>query len=99
SKAAEGLARKAYARAVSLCVAESPDRGPHVLPDRRVIAVGCTAAVLSSKPRRGPHQCYVCAQTADGLAHYELTLSKGRRNRSGEDAAVSRLLLQAIADA
>ncbi|CAM9743791.1 unnamed protein product [Ectocarpus sp. 6 AP-2014] len=98
-EAAEGLARNAYARAVSLCVAESPDRGPHVLPDRRVIAVGCTAAVLSSKPRRGPHQCYVCAQTADGLAHYELTLSKGRRDRSGEDAAVSRLLLQAIADA
>eukprot|EP00752_Nemacystus_decipiens_P018478 g16568.t1 len=98
-EAAEGLARDAYARAVSLCVAGSPSRGPHVLPERRVMGVGCTAAVVSSRPRKGLHHCFVCVQTADGLAHYELNLDKGRRDRSGEDAAVSKVIVQAIAEA
>ncbi|CAN0383707.1 unnamed protein product, partial [Hapterophycus canaliculatus] len=81
SSAAEGLARDAYARAVSLSVAGSPELGPHVLPERRVIGVGCAAAVVSSRPRRGLHHCFVCAQTEEGLAHYELNLAKGRRDR------------------
>eukprot|EP00903_Cladosiphon_okamuranus_P013749 g12799.t2 len=98
-EAAEGLARDAYARAVSLCVAGSPAQGPHVLSDRRVIGVGCTAAVVSSRPRRGLHHCFVCAQTADGLAHYVLDLDKGRRDRFGEDTAVSKVIVQAIAEA
>ncbi|CAM9210280.1 unnamed protein product [Scytosiphon promiscuus] len=98
-EAAEGLARDAYARAVSLSVAGSPDLGLHVLPERRVVGVGCTAAVVSSRPRRGLHHCFVCAQTAEGLVHYELNLAKGRRDRFGEDNAVSRVLLQAIAEA
>eukprot|EP00904_Undaria_pinnatifida_P000511 jgi/Undpi1/10460/HiC_scaffold_29.g12910.m1 len=96
-EAAEGLARDAYARAVALCVAGS-DAGPQALLDKRVVGVGSTAAVVSSSPKRGQHRCFVCTQTKDGFAHYELNMAKGRRDRSGEDNAVSRVVLQAIAE-
>lgn len=79
-QAAEGLARDAYVRAVALCVAGS-DRGTRALLDKRVVGVGSTAAVVSSSPKRGLHRCFVCTQTAEGIAHYELNLAKGRRDR------------------
>ena len=81
-QAAEGLARDAYARAVALCVAGS-DAGPQALLDKRVVGVGSTAAVVSSSPKRGQHRCFVCTQTKDGFAHYELNMAKGRRDRRG----------------
>lgn len=80
TKAAEGLARDAYARAVALCVAGS-DRGPRALVDKRIVGVGSTAAVVSSRTKTGLHRCFVCTRTAQGFAHYELNLAKGRRDR------------------
>ncbi|CAM9302002.1 unnamed protein product, partial [Sphacelaria rigidula] len=77
---AESLARAAYARAVGLCVAGS-NRGTHAISDAGVIGVGCTAVVASSKPKKGSHRCFVCAQTHDGITHYQLFLAKGHRNR------------------
>lgn len=79
-QAAEGLARDAYARAIALCVAGS-DKGPHVLPEKNVIGVGCTAAVATSRPKRGSHRCFVCTKTNDGVTHYRLDLAKGQRDR------------------
>lgn len=59
------------------------DEGPNALSDKAIIGVGCTAVVTSSRPRLGLHRCFVCTQTRDGLAHYQLYLSKGRRDRCG----------------
>ncbi|KAG5184315.1 hypothetical protein JKP88DRAFT_348454 [Tribonema minus] len=60
------------------------------------LGVGATAALASTQPKRGDHRCHVAACGAAGTTLYSLTLAKGRRDRAGEDAVVSRLVLRAV---
>ncbi len=86
--AALGLARAAYFRATRLREG-----------DARVIGVSCAATIATDRPKRGDHRCHVCVYDAAGWRAASLTFRKGLRNRDGEEAAVSRLLLNAIAEA
>ena len=81
------LARAAYFRAVDLRSGDSP-----------VAGVACTATIATDRPKRGEHRCHVAVHHATGWAVSSLTLAKGQRDRSGEDAVVSRLILNAIAE-
>jgi hypothetical protein len=95
-EAAVALAREAYSRAMHLSVTE---HGLTLSAAAPVLGVGCTAAVASTRPKRGEHRCHVAAYSSAGVATYSLRLAKGRRDRAGEDAVVSRLVLRAVFEA
>ena len=85
------MARASHRRALELREGDAP-----------VIGVACTATIATDRTKRGEHNCAVATSTGrpgseDGEAVYTLTLSKGSRDRAGEEEVVSRLLLHAIA--
>ena len=87
AETARSLARAAYFRAVDLRSGNSP-----------VAGVACTATIATDRLKRGEHRCHVAVYHATGYAVISLTLAKGRRDRSGEDDVVSRLILNGIAE-
>jgi hypothetical protein len=64
-----------------------------------VIGLACTATIVTDRPKRGEHRAHVCAWTAEKIIHHSLHLQKGARDRKGEEHLVSRLLLNALAEA
>ncbi|MFT5530971.1 MAG: nicotinamide mononucleotide (NMN) deamidase PncC [Candidatus Poriferisodalaceae bacterium] len=62
-----------------------------------VAGVGCTAALVTDRPKRGDHRAHVCVATSTNVATWSITLDKGRRDRTGEDRVVADLVLRAIA--
>ena len=85
---AEKLANAAFARAIALGE-----------PKSNAVGLGCTAALISDRPHKGNHRCYICVRTEKGLHSLALTLAKGCRDRVGEDSLVSRCMLYALATA
>lgn len=86
--AALSLARAAYRRATLLRDCATP-----------VWGVSCTATIATDRPKRGDHRCHVSVYSATGWETSSLTFVKGLRDRDGEDAVVSALILNSIADA
>ena len=82
------LARAAYRRALEQREGQEP-----------VVGLACTASIATDRPKRGEHRCSVAVWDSTGLTTYNLTLAKGERDRAGEEAVVSRLVLQALAGA
>jgi len=82
------LARAAFKRAVALTPVGTP-----------IVGLAATCALVSDSPKRGQHRCCVVAHTASQVLEYSVTLRKGARSRLHEDALVSRVVLQALADA
>jgi hypothetical protein len=68
-------------------------------PDTRIGGVGCTAALVTDRPKRGEHRAHVAVATDGSIASWSLTLDKGARDRSGEDRVVADMVLRAIATA
>lgn len=68
-------------------------------PSHRAVGFGCTAALATQRLRRGEHRCFIAVHTRKGTHSVALTLAKGARSRSLEDAVVARCVLQAIATA
>lgn len=64
-----------------------------------VIGLACTATIVTDRPKRGEHRAHICAWTAEQIVHYSLHLYKGARDRKGEERLVSRVLLNALAEA
>ena len=88
SETAETMARRAYRRAVELADANVP-----------VVGIGCTAAIATDRRKRGAHRAHVARCTADSIVTYSLEFKKGLRDREGEDALASMLIVQALAEA
>ena len=63
------------------------------------VGVSCTAALVSSKPKRGEHRIWIATESASGSRVTSLVLKKGIRSRSEEESVTTNLLLYAIADA
>ena len=85
--AALSLARAAYFRAVKL----RDDLEP-------VFGVACTATIATDRPKRGDHRCHVCVYGPTGWKSASITFVKGLRTRDHEDAVVSRLILNSLAE-
>jgi len=62
-----------------------------------VIALACTATIATDRVKLGDHGCWVTTRDQHQTISYGLTLSKGARDRSGEEAVISTLLIQALA--
>lgn len=82
---AVAMAQRAYERAIVL--------RDDTLP---VLGVACTATIATSHTKRGKHHCAIAVRNSAGTATYELTLTKGLRDRLGEETLVSQVLLQAM---
>lgn len=68
--------------------------------DELLAGVACTAAIATDRVRRGENRCHVAFATNDGrVAVMSLVLSKGDRDRTGEEDVVSRMVLNAVAEA
>lgn len=62
-----------------------------------VIGLGCTATIATDRVKLGDHGCWITTRDQHQLISYGLTLHKGARDRSGEEAVISTLLIQALA--
>ena len=84
------------ARAMAL---RTRERAAHLAPGEEVVGVGCTASLRSDRPKRGDHRIHVAAATDAKTVVQSLTLAKEQRDREGEESVVSRLILNALAEA
>ncbi|MBC8163441.1 MAG: hypothetical protein H7Z42_19710 [Roseiflexaceae bacterium] len=84
----EAMAEAAYRRALRLSDGSAP-----------VVGVALSATIATDRVKKGEHGCWVSVCGRDGLRSYGLTLSKGARDRGGEEQVVSRLVIRAIAEA
>jgi hypothetical protein len=82
------LAKHAFERAKKLAKLGAP-----------VFGVGCTATIATDRAKKGDHRCVVSICDALGTLSYELVITKGARDRQGEENLVSLLILSAIAEA
>lgn len=65
-----------------------------------LIGLGCSAAIATDRTKRGDHRAFVGVDLGDDrVTTYALNLKKGTRERAGEEALVSRLILNALASA
>ena len=85
---AKDMARACYRRGVKLLEDGSP-----------VVGVACTATIATDYTKRGDHRACIATWDTDGVTTYNLKLDKGKRDRIGEEEVVSRLLIQAMAQA
>jgi hypothetical protein len=61
--------------------------------------ISCSASLSSDRPKRGPHRAHVALQTAARTVCWSLELQKDARSRADEEQLVSRMVLNAVADA
>ena len=88
------MATRALERAVHLAgVADGTVSTP-------VAGVSCTAAIATDRTRRGENRCHIGMATSTGTRKtWSLVMNKGDRDRAGEEDVVSRIVLNAIAEA
>ncbi|CAN0265234.1 unnamed protein product [Ectocarpus fasciculatus] len=94
---AADMARVALKRNATLLLEET--RSFQSLTENNVFGVACTAALVSSSPKRGPHRCFVASASPGSTTVASVELMKGERGRTrvGEDYVCSRLVLEAVA--
>ena len=85
---AVAMAKSAYRRALHLREGGAP-----------IVGIACTATIATDRTKRGEHRCHIAAWSAAGVTTYNLTFVKGLRDRAGEDAVASMLVLRALSDA
>jgi hypothetical protein len=85
---AKDMARACYRRGLKLREDDSP-----------VVGVACTATIATDYTKRGDHRACIATWDEAGVTSYNLKLDKGKRDRMGEEEVVSRLLIQAMAQA
>ena len=74
-------------------------RGRWLHQEEPIIGLACTATIATDRPKRGPHRAHVATWQEGCVAGYSLFLDKGARKRAGEERMVSRLMLNALAQA
>ncbi len=89
TETALAMSMVAYLRALKLAAATP-------LPGAMQIGLGCTAALVSDRPRRGGHRGFVAVQTRTRTVLHSLVLKAGARDRRAEEALVGRLLLRSL---
>jgi len=82
---AEAMAERAYRRAMTLSDGEPGCFG-----------IACTATIATDRVKKGDHGCWVVIRDSRSVSAYGLVIAKGMRDRYGEEALVSRLLVRAI---
>jgi hypothetical protein len=89
------MADASWRQANKLLLAECRDFND--LRDARIFGISCSASLRSDSPKKGAHRVFVAFTTQELSNVYSIEFEKGRRSREDEDAACSRLILEAIA--
>lgn len=89
---ARAMAMRAFERATE--IATTLAGGGHPV---EVFGVGCTASLVSERPKRGAHRLHVALQTTQLTAVWSLVLEKGERSRAAEERIATSLVLHAVA--
>lgn len=66
--------------------------------ENHLVGLGCTATIVTDRPKRGEHRAYIAAWQTEKVIWYQLTLAKGWRDRLGEEQIVSRIMLNLLAE-
>ena len=90
NRTARAMAMAAFQRARQL----APDDDPHIL-----VGIGGTASLASDRPKRGSHRIHVAWQTSRKTGIDSLDLTKGARNRTGEEQIATAMVLYALSEA
>ncbi len=85
---ARAMAMAAYRRACRLTEGDEPSAG-----------VGVTASLASDRPKRGRHRVHLAIQTGSRTSSVSLGLNRGDEARAEEERVVSRMVLNAVAEA
>jgi nicotinic acid mononucleotide adenylyltransferase len=96
ARTARRLAVAAWERAVELHEADGAEPGE---ARRRAVGAAVTAALRTTRPRRGEHRAIVAVQTRGATRVAELVLEKEARPRGDEERIAASLLLGEIAAA
>jgi nicotinamide mononucleotide (NMN) deamidase PncC len=75
------------------------DRARHLAPGHAVVGLGCTAGLVTDRPKKGEHRFYVAAATEEGTTVCWAILEKGARGREGEETLVATVMLNQLAQA
>lgn len=75
------------------------ERARWLTPGEDVSGLGCTASLVTDRPKRGEHRLHVATHSALGSRIASLTLTKGARDREGEETVVDAVLLNLLAEA
>ncbi|NLE39714.1 MAG: hypothetical protein GX621_16975 [Pirellulaceae bacterium] len=67
--------------------------------DVPLAGVACTASLATNRPKRGDHRAHVAIQTTSFTAVRSLVLRKEKRTRAEEERLISRMVLNATAEA
>jgi hypothetical protein len=86
-KTARAMAMTAWQRARDLCD-----------DDARVLGVGCSASLVSDRPKRGEHRVHLALQSLERTTICSVVLAKDRRTRAEEEQLTGRLLLNLLAE-
>lgn len=61
------------------------------------VGLACTATIATDRPKRGEHRGFIATWDINGWNNYSLLLTKGHRDRAGEEALLSNLVVRALA--
>ena len=86
---AVALAKKAYDRALALLESSKTP----------VLGAACTATLVTDRPKKGEHRAYIAVYNGVWTTVCSLVLSKGARDRRGEERVVGDLMIRALARA
>jgi hypothetical protein len=75
------------------------ERARRLTPGRPVVGLGCTASLATDRPKCGDHRFHVATHTGSQTMTCSLTLTKGARDREGEEAVLDAVLFNALAEA
>jgi hypothetical protein len=75
------------------------ERARWLAPGEELIGLGCTASLVSDRPKRGEHRFHVAAHSERGDTETSLVLTKGARDREGEEAVVDAAIFNTLAAA
>jgi hypothetical protein len=74
------------------------DRARWLAPEHRVLGLGCTASLVTDRPKQGDHRVHVSWCAGSRLATHSLVLTKGARDRPAEESVVDLVILNALAE-
>ncbi len=80
------MAKAAFRRAERLLEGDFP-----------AVGLACTATIATDRPKRGEHRAFIATWDQAGWKSYSLHLTKGHRDRAGEETLVSNLVVKALA--
>lgn len=79
------MAKSAYIRAIDLGYTNRP------------IGLSCTATIATDRTKKGEHGCWVAVCDGQFVHSYGLILQKGLRDRLGEEAIISEVMVRVLA--